>query len=102
MIRIKNSVGEVEGINTIDGSVISNERLVFGVPYNSNRIPIEIKDEADFIKMRVRFRNDDFARLWIKTSLGIRAFYLAWTNDSQTYLKPVYEQGSNYQRNFNE
>lgn len=76
-------------MNLIVGSV----PIVWGVPPNANRIPIELPD--DVVKVRIRFRNTDFARCWLKTSKGIRAFYLGW-NESKTHLKPMIEQGSNY------
>lgn len=73
-----------------------NPLIVWGVPPNALRIPIEWPD--DTVKARVRFRNDSLARIWFKTSCGIRAFYLAWKDDSKTTLVPVYEQGANYRK----
>lgn len=75
----------------------SKDMPVFGLVDNANRIPIEIDDALDVVKMRARFRNDDFAKIWLKTSCGIRFFYLGW-NESKTALRPILEQASNYRK----
>lgn len=67
--------------------------VIWGIPENANTIPIILPD--DCVKVRVRFRNDDFAKCWIKTSYGIRQFYLKWTDGK---MEPYLEQGSNYRK----
>lgn len=78
------------------GTTVSSP-LIFGIPENANHIPIEIDNDMDCTKMRVRFRPDDFAKIWLKTSCGIRAFYLGWT-ECGSALKPMVEMAANYRK----
>lgn len=79
--------------------VIGKSNLLFGMPPDGPRTPIELSDE-DMLKVRVRYRNDEFAQCWIKTTMGIRHFYLGWKEGAENVLEPIMEmeQGANYRK----
>lgn len=65
--------------------------IVWGVPKHQSKEIIGLPPDTKRVK--VKFRNTGFARVYIKTSTGIRQFFLA---DKGEKFEVILEQGANY------
>jgi hypothetical protein len=63
--------------------------IVLGIPQQTKPIRCEIVG-----RMKLKLRSDGFARLFVKTSTGIREFALENRGD-HWYANPALEQGRN-------
>jgi hypothetical protein len=65
--------------------------LIFLPPPNIENLKI-INPPADTVRIRIRCRQGDFPRAYVKTKTGIRQFFLAMDIDG---MRLVFEQASN-------
>jgi hypothetical protein len=70
-----------------------NSGIVFGVPVGE----VHLTNAPTGARIRFRFRNDDFARVYIKTSDGISEYILCQVGNVY-YLNPKMRQGKNERR----
>jgi hypothetical protein len=75
-------------------SIITGVKVVFAIPKNQKPIVIRLNDLVDDFKIRLRFRNTETGKAYIKTKDSIRCFIIKdtpthWLIDGQL------EQGKN-------
>jgi hypothetical protein len=76
-------------------TLISQSRLHFGIPSAEQlQLPIRHSLGAEILKVRMRFREDDWGAITVKTENGLHRFIPQFFPD-HILLDPNFEQGIN-------
>lgn len=75
-------------------TLVDRPGLCFGIPTQEQREWPIVGLPADACRVRWRFRNDDFARLFVRTSSGVRSF-VPQLGCQEWIIDEKYEQGAN-------
>jgi hypothetical protein len=75
--------------------LIGKSSAVFGTPLEV----LPLKTHIEYERARFRFRNTDFARVFLKTKTGIRSFIVEKSQDGKHFTcNESMEQGRNERR----